>query len=144
MLKSSLSKKEKLSKYVPTLSVDAIVFFADRAVRTWRSFKQLKQFRVDPPRIRVLTLPACCCAVAPATDMNPKAAAVDGTDRRTDRQTLGRCMDPAQHTMGACSVNSSDQQYSIHPSVYPSTYQVYFRQTLLLILRLPSKMQTAP
>jgi len=84
----SLSKKEKLPKYVPTLSVDAIVFFADRAVRTWRSFKQLKQFRVDPPRIRVLTLPACCCAVAPATDMNRKAAAVDGTDRRTDRRSV--------------------------------------------------------
>jgi len=88
VLKSSLSKKEKLSKYVSTLSVDAIVFFADRAVRTWRSFKQLKQFRVDPPRIRVLTLPACCCAVAPATDMNRKAAAVDGTDRRTDRRSV--------------------------------------------------------
>jgi len=33
------------------------------------------------------TLSACCCALAPTADMDQKAAAIDGTDRRTDEQT---------------------------------------------------------
>jgi len=34
--------------------------------------------------ITALTLPASRCALAPAADIDRKAAAIDGTDRRTD------------------------------------------------------------
>jgi len=35
------------------------------------------------------------CAPAPAADVDRKAAAVDGTNRRTDRRTPDRCIDSA-------------------------------------------------
>ena len=35
-------------------------------------------------------LPAGCYALAPATDTDRKAAAIDGTDRRTDGRTPDR------------------------------------------------------
>ena len=44
----------------------------------------MEQVCVDPSRITALTLPACCCALALAADMDRKAAAIDGTDRQTD------------------------------------------------------------
>jgi len=47
----------------------------------------MEQVCVDPSRITALTLPACCCALALAADMDRKAAAIDGTDRQTDGRT---------------------------------------------------------
>jgi len=49
----------------------------------------MEQVCVDPSRITALTLPACCCALALAADMDRKAAAIDGTDRQTDGRTDG-------------------------------------------------------
>ena len=45
---------------------------------------EIKHVWVDPPGITALTLPAGCCAGAPAADIDRKAAAIDGTDRQWD------------------------------------------------------------
>jgi len=54
----------------------------------------MEQVCVDPSRITALTLPACCCALALAADMDRKAAAIDGTDRQTDGRTPDRYYEP--------------------------------------------------
>jgi len=66
--------------------------------RVWATFLNycVKQVSVDPPRITAMTLPARYGALAPATDMDRKAAATDGKDRRTDGRTPERYVDPAR------------------------------------------------
>jgi len=58
----------------------------------WKSRQKqvIKRVGVDLPLITELTLPARGYALAPATDMDRKAAATDGTDRRTDTRPLRR------------------------------------------------------
>ena len=51
---------------------------------------------------------SCCCTLAQAADVDRKAAAIDGTDRRTDGQTLDRYVDSAWYTTRACSVNNCE------------------------------------
>jgi len=46
------------------------------------TFYSLQQDCVDPSQITALKWPARCCALARAADMDRKAAAIDGTDRR--------------------------------------------------------------
>ena len=55
----------------------------------WGENRDYNKVCVDPPRIRALTLPASSCALAPAADMDRKAAAVDETDTQTDGRTDG-------------------------------------------------------
>ena len=62
-----------------------------------------------------MTLAAWRCALALAADMDRKAAAIDRADRRTDRLTPDRYMDPAALLVG--SVNSRAVSVSVESRV---------------------------
>ena len=83
--------------------------------------RRITRVCVDPPRVTALTLPAGCCAVSPAADVGRQAAAIEGTDGRTDGRTLDRYIEPAPLEAGSvneCEIKQMSLAVFLQASIF--------------------------